>query len=176
MKNHRTTCVELSHDREGAAELSGNPQAWKDLMDWVDFHHDSFMNTALQCYLYGLPEETFPGVATDNYTVMCVWYRNDPTLPLGQKFELRGCSHLAKADTPPLAREIASEGYEDAILLGKTRYGDSYRGTGTYMLEVRFRSQDRIPHPGPMPTSSNISLSTLSGLLRDRLVAIRSSS
>lgn len=101
------------------------------------------MNSALAAYIFLQPEEAFPDVASDNVVVTTLEYRNDPTIPPERKFEPLGTQVLEKNDPRiVMAREDWSRGYDETAMMGRQSLGDSYRGTGTYLLFVRFRPQD----------------------------------
>ena len=149
-RGHRSTCKAWSPIRKSAAALSGNPKAWADLTGFLEYHQDSFVNATLNAYLSQIPEEMFPDVAADNYTTFSLWYRNDPDLPVGKKFELRNSAYSSSVypQEPPVVLKSAAEGYDAAVELGKRQFGDSYQGTGTYVLHILFGAEDRTFRPG----------------------------
>ncbi|TFY56613.1 hypothetical protein EVG20_g8861 [Dentipellis fragilis] len=154
-KGHKSCCKFFTHQRDIAAAHSGNPRAWADLMDWIEFHHDTFRNATLACYLKSRPEEKFPAVTNDNIVVIQAWYRNDPALPVGTKFAVRGAGYLSKTD-PSVKRNTPAMnlGYQDAVANGKAQLGKSYRGTGSYLVVVRFRPGDHSDRPHDMVVMS----------------------
>ncbi|RDX52226.1 hypothetical protein OH76DRAFT_1400564 [Lentinus brumalis] len=146
---HKRSCKFWSRGwKHRATTLSGNPKAWEEIVDFAQFHHNSFMNSALAAYIFLQPEEAFADVASDNVVVTTLEYRNDPTIPPERKFEPLGTQVLEKNDPRiVMAREDWSRGYDETAMMGRQSLGDSYRGTGTYLLFVRFRPQD--PSVGP---------------------------
>ena len=159
-RGHRSTCKAWSPIRKSAAALSGNPKAWADLTGFLEYHQDSFVNATLNAYLSQIPEEMFPDVAADNYTTFSLWYRNDPDLPVGKKFELRNSAYSSSVypQEPPVVLKSAAEGYDAAVELGKRQFGNSYQGTGTYVLHIRFGAEDRTP---PWPDHTLLSVQAL---------------
>ncbi|KAI0708232.1 hypothetical protein C8Q76DRAFT_743796 [Earliella scabrosa] len=110
-------------------------------MAWATYHHASLASPTLACFLH--QPIGVPAVSENFFLMVSLAYRPDPSVPVEKKFELRG-AHLSDKHDPtlaPLARVI-NMGHKHAVELGKREKGRRYRGTGTYLLVVRFRPED----------------------------------
>ena len=126
--------------RDRSIQLSGNPNAWSELMQWAEFHHASIINAALTCYIH--KKDAVPDVTGKYLLHLSLNYRDDdPSLPVEKKFEMRG-AHFASKDAPETAAlyKVVFAVRPTAVAMGKREMGDGhYWGTGAYLLMVRFR-------------------------------------
>ncbi|KAI1786275.1 hypothetical protein LXA43DRAFT_1111239 [Ganoderma leucocontextum] len=140
---HKAACTGYKLFRDRAAQLSGNPHAWSELMQWAGFHHTSIINATLACYIHNKDE--VPDITSKYLLQLSLDYRGggDPeSLPVKKKFALRG-AHFVSKDDPQAAAlySVVFAARPRAVEMGKMEMGSSNRlwGTGAYFLMVRFR-------------------------------------
>ncbi|TBU41820.1 hypothetical protein BD309DRAFT_867577 [Dichomitus squalens] len=136
---HKEACATYKLFRDRAIQLSGNPHAWSDLMQWAEYHHSSIINATLACYIH--KKDFVPDVTNKYLLQLSLNYINDPSLPVEKKFELRG-AHFSSKDEPlcaPLYKVVFAQ-RPAAVEIGKMEMGRKlYWGTGAYLLMARFR-------------------------------------
>ena len=127
----------LSRDR--SIQLSGNRNAWSELIQWTEFHHASLVNATLACYLH--KKDVVPDITSKYLLQLSLNYRDDPTLPVEKKFEMRGAHFSSKDDSETAALyKMVFDARPAAVAMGRMEMGDdNYWGTGAYLLMVRFR-------------------------------------
>ncbi|PIL28418.1 hypothetical protein GSI_08452 [Ganoderma sinense ZZ0214-1] len=130
--------------RDRSVQLSGNPNAWSELMQWAEFHHSSIINATLACYLH--KKDTIPDITSKYLLQLSLHYRDDPSLPIETKFELRG-AHFSSKDAPDTAPlyKMVFDTRPGAVAMAKRDIGERlYWGTGAYLLMVRFRPHQLV--------------------------------
>ncbi|RPD60494.1 hypothetical protein L226DRAFT_612066 [Lentinus tigrinus ALCF2SS1-7] len=148
---HKHGCKFYRTGRDRATELSGDPKAWANMMEWVRYHHSSLMNATLAECIRTTQQtgESFRDVSSSYFLQVSVAYRADPSLPIEQKFELRG-THFVRRDDP-MSQGIApfvEVGRQGAVKMGQMECGSEYAGTGSYLVVARFRPNDMSYYAG----------------------------
>ncbi|TFY56616.1 hypothetical protein EVG20_g8860 [Dentipellis fragilis] len=137
-QGHKHACAFYTTFRDRAIELSGNPKAWSHLSTWVEYHHASLINATLACYLHKKAE--VPDITAKYLLHITLNYRNDPSLPPQEQFEMRG-AHFCSKDDPEVGPlySMVFNARPQAVRMGRMEMGDSYWGTGAYLLMIRYR-------------------------------------
>lgn len=117
--------------QERAADHSGRPSAWSDLVAFANYHHDTLVNFSASCYLR---------VTSRYFVQIFLLYRNEPALPPHKRFEPRSMDLLLQDNRtyPGVYKDICRQ-LPAAVATGKQEFGRDYWGTGTYVLMVTFR-------------------------------------
>ncbi|KAI0695186.1 hypothetical protein C8T65DRAFT_584494 [Cerioporus squamosus] len=122
-------------------------------MEWVQYHHSSFVNATVACTIR-LQKTTrkgasFSDLIFSHFLQISVAYRNDPDLPIEQRFELCGIRFAEEAD--PRSRAMVpflQVGWSGAYYMGTIEYGRAYAGTGSYLVVARFGPSDLSTYAG----------------------------
>ncbi|TFK84043.1 hypothetical protein K466DRAFT_527921 [Polyporus arcularius HHB13444] len=150
---HKHACKFYRTGRDRATELSGDPKAWANMMEWVRYHHSSLMNATIACAIKEQQASrkgtSFRDISSSHFLQVSVAYRKDPGLPMEQRFELRG-THFIQRDDPGSQGMVPflQVGLLGAIEMGKMECGPEYAGSGSYLVVARFRPNDPSYYAG----------------------------
>ena len=141
-KGHKTACLLHKTARSSAARYSGDPNAWSYLAAWVAFHDTTLVNTVVACFL---KNDHIPDIHAQCFLFVYLLYRNDLSLPIERRFEVRGAQMTGY--TEHLVGGVVFDGREEAVEIGRKEQGAEYWGTAAYFLSVHFGEKEEMVVP-----------------------------
>ena len=121
-------------------------------MEWVEYHATTLANATTTCFIHA---KSWESDITSKYIFhVSLDYRNDPTIPVPQKFIVRGTHFSPKSNwtgNPLFPQLFSSEIRTQVKAMGQVEIGDGYWGTGCYLIMVRFRPQQSVKTHDALP-------------------------
>ncbi|VDB90206.1 unnamed protein product [Peniophora sp. CBMAI 1063] len=144
-RRHKRDCKMWQSERDIAVSASGNPRAWNDLTQWLDFHHDTLANAALAHVITLVTSEK--GHEQTHVAAIVLKYLNDASLPPQRRFRFLQFAFKPLDFSPNSS--LAGLASEVPTIKGRANLVNRFFHirTGIYNVQVDFGHKDWVQLP-----------------------------